>query len=100
MKKIIFTLLLSISAVTAFAEQSLQEKLGVCQANEYVQLEMADGKKIILFKARIHRAKLMGTPVNWDKKKKKYIKGEGNSPAYYANRIKKVTAFDISKNPK
>ena len=99
MKKLIllFTLLFIF---TINAEQSLAEKTGVIQNNDYVQLETKDGKKIILFKARVHRSKVIGTPVTYDKKKKKYVKGEGNSPNYYAARIKKVSPFDINKKMK
>ena len=96
MKKLLF-LLSFLLAFTVQAEQSLAEKTGVIQNNDYVQLEMKDGKKIILFKARVHRAKIVGTPVTYDKKKKKYLQGEGNSPSYYAARIKEVTPFDIKK---
>ena len=94
MKKLIF-LLCFFTLFVVNAEQSLAEKTGIIQNNDYVQLEMKDGKKIILFKARVHRAKIIGTPVTYDEKKKKYIKGEGNSPNYYAARVKEITPFDI-----
>ena len=100
MKGILFILTLITFMTVAHAEQSLQEKLGVVQNNDYVQLEMPNGKKVILYKARIHRAQLIGTPVTYDKAKKKYVVGKGNSPSYYANRIKKVSAFDIKQKPK
>ena len=99
MKKLIL-LFIFLFAFTINAEQSLAEKTGVIQNNDYVQLEMKDGKKVILFKARVHRAKIIGTPVTYDKKKKKYIKGEGNSPNYYAARVKEVSSFDINKKMK
>jgi len=99
MKKLLF-LLTFIFLFTVQAEQSLAEKTGIIQNNDYVQLEMKDGKKIILFKARVHRAKIIGTPVSYDKKKKKYVKGEGNSPNYYAARVKEITAVDINKKMK
>ena len=96
MKKIIF-LLLVLFTFTTLAEQSLAEKTGIIQNHDYVKLEMKDGKIVFLFKARVHRATIVGTPVTYDKKKKKYIKGEGNSPQYYAARIKKISPLDIKK---
>ena len=100
MKKSIFVLIFMFLMTSLSAAQSLQEKLGVIQNHDYVQLEMPDGKKIILYQARMHRAMLIGTPVTYDKKTKKYVKGSGNSPNYYANRITQITAFDINQKPK
>jgi hypothetical protein len=100
MKRGLFILISLLFLSTLSAEQSLQEKLGIVQSNDYVQLEMPNGKSLILYKARVHRAQLIGTPVTYDKKKKKYVIGTGNSPSYYANRITKVSAFDIKQKPK
>ncbi len=100
MSRSLFILISLFFLSTLSAEQSLQEKLGIVQANEYVQLEMPNGKMIILYKARIHLTQLIGTPVTYDKKKKKYVLGEGNSPSYYASRITKISAFDIKQKPK
>ena len=64
MKKSVFVLLFLFLLTSLSAQQSLAEKSGVIQANDYVQLEMSNGKKIILYQARMHLAKIICTPVS------------------------------------
>jgi hypothetical protein len=99
MKTLLLLTFMFFVSVGYCEDQSVQEQLGVIKANEYVQLTMSDGKKVLLFKARMHRAKIIGNPVSYDKAKKKYVVAEGNSPEYYARRIKKIEALDIKKKP-
>ena len=75
MKKNVVVLVFLFLMTSLCAAQSLQEKLAVIQSSDYVQLEMPDGKKVILYQVRMHRAMLIGTPVSYDKKTKKYVKG-------------------------